>query len=65
MGGNRQTKVGTRDHSPAYASKVVGTAFGTARHIEFALSADEALHFRSVRPIHHRRDAKTIGSMRE
>ncbi len=36
--------------------KWVGTAFGTARLVEFALSADDALLFRSVRPFHHRRD---------
>jgi len=38
--------------------KWVGTAFGTARLIEFALSADDALLFRSVCPIHHWRHAK-------
>jgi len=36
----------------------VGTAFGTARLIEFALSADDALLFRSVGPIHHRGDGE-------
>jgi hypothetical protein len=50
MGGNRQTKVERRHRSPTYASKVVGTAFGTARLAELALSADDALLFRSVRP---------------
>jgi hypothetical protein len=40
--------------------KWVGTAFGTARLIEFALSADDALLFRSVGPLHHRRHAKAI-----
>jgi len=40
--------------------KWVGTAFGTARLVEFALSADEALLFGSVGPFHHRRDAETI-----
>ncbi len=39
--------------------KWVGTAFGTARFIEFALSADDALLFRSAGPIHHRRHAKS------
>jgi hypothetical protein len=41
--------------------KWVGTAFGTARLIEFSLSADDALLFRSVGPFHHRRHAKAIG----
>src|ERR1700686_1910873 len=54
-------KVGTRHCSPAYASKVAGTAFGTARLVELALSADDALLFRSVRPFHHRSDAEAMG----
>jgi hypothetical protein len=57
--GDRQMKVGTR-RSPAYASKVAGTAFGTARLVELALSADDALLFRSVRPLHHRGDGKAM-----
>src|SRR5260370_39106101 len=61
MRGNRQTKVGTRHRSPAHASKRVGTAFGTALLVEFALSADDALLFRSVRPFHHWRDAEAMG----
>jgi hypothetical protein len=32
----------------------VGTAFGTARLVAFALSADDAWLFRTVRPFHHR-----------
>ena len=36
----------------------VGTAFGTARFAELALSADDASLFRSVRPFHHWRDTK-------
>src|SRR5207302_4047543 len=43
-----------RDRSPAHASKRIGTAFGTARLVEFALSADDALLFRPVGPFHHR-----------
>src|SRR5258708_6360770 len=41
-------------------SKMVGTAFGTARLIRFALSADDALLFRSVGPIHHRGNGKFL-----
>src|ERR1700730_6782362 len=53
-------KVGTRHCSPAYASKVAGTAFGTARLAEFALSADDALLFRSVRPFDHRGNTESM-----
>src|SRR5260370_2358850 len=63
MVGNRQTKVGTRHRSPAHASKRVGTAFGTARLVGLALSTDDALLFRSVRPFHHRGDAEAMGSI--
>jgi hypothetical protein len=52
--------MGTRHRSRSYASKVVGTAFGTARLVELALSADGALLFRSVRPFHHRGDAGAV-----
>jgi hypothetical protein len=38
---------------------VAGTAFGTARLVELALSADDALLFRSVRPFHHRCNTKS------
>jgi hypothetical protein len=38
---------------------VAGTAFGTARLVEFASSADDALLFRSVGPFHHGGDAKS------
>jgi hypothetical protein len=41
--------------------KRVGTAFGTARLVELALSADDALLFRSVRPFHHRGDGEAVG----
>jgi hypothetical protein len=58
--GNRQTKVGPRHRSPAYASKVVGTAFGTARLVGLALSADDAFFFRSVGPFHHRCDCENF-----
>src|SRR5713101_3225094 len=58
--GNRQTQVGTRHRSPAHASKMVGTAFGTAWLVELALSADGALLFGSVGPFHHRGDAKAL-----
>src|SRR5258705_17094 len=34
--------------------KWAGTAFGTARLVEFALSADDALLFRPIGPVHHR-----------
>ena len=44
-----------------YASKVAGTAFGTAQPIGFALSADGALLFCSVRPFHHGRNAEAMG----
>jgi len=43
--------------------KWVGTAFGTARLGGVALSADDALLFRSVRPLHHGGDGETVGSM--
>ena len=56
---NRQTKVGTRHRSPVYARKRGGTAFGTARLVEFALSPDDALLFGSVGPLHHRGHGKT------
>jgi hypothetical protein len=36
-----------------------GTAFGTARLVEFALSADDASLFRPVGPFHHGGDGKT------
>jgi hypothetical protein len=58
--GNRQTKVGTRHPSPAYASKWVGTAFSTAWLVEFALNADDALLFRPIRPLHHRGNAEFV-----
>jgi hypothetical protein len=38
--------------------KWVGTAFGTAWLVGFALSADDALLFRSVGPFHHRYNRK-------
>jgi hypothetical protein len=41
--------------------KWLGTAFGTAWLVELALSADDALLFRPVRPLHHRRDAEAMG----
>jgi hypothetical protein len=63
MRGNRQTKVETRHRSPAYASKVAATAFGTARPVELALSADDASLFRSVGQFHHRCDGKTLSNV--
>jgi len=39
--------------------KQVGTAFGTAWLVQFALSADDALLVRSVGPFHHRGDGKS------
>jgi hypothetical protein len=38
--------------------KWVGTTFGTAWLVELALSADDALLFRIVRPFHHRGDTE-------
>jgi hypothetical protein len=60
MRSRRQMKVETRDRSPARASKVAGTAFGTARLVELALSADDALLFRPVGPFHHRRNTEPM-----
>jgi hypothetical protein len=40
--------------------KRVGTAFSTARLVEFALSAEDTLLFRFVGPFHHGGDAKPI-----
>jgi len=54
MRGSRQTKVETRDCLPRHALKAIGTAFGTARLIEFVLSADDAWLFRLVGLVHHR-----------
>jgi hypothetical protein len=39
--------------------KRAGTAFGTARLVELALSADEALLFCPVRPFHHGGNGKS------
>jgi hypothetical protein len=41
----------------------VGTPFGTARLVEFALSADDALLFRPVGPFHHRRKTEPMSLM--
>jgi hypothetical protein len=54
MRGNRQTKAGTRHPSPAHAAKVGRHSVWYSMIIELALSADEALLFRSVGPFHHR-----------
>jgi hypothetical protein len=40
--------------------KWVGTAFGTARLVELALSADGALLFPCVRPFHHGGDGEAV-----